>query len=123
MKQNIIIVLSLVALLFSSCEHPMTMETDVHEDGSLDKTIAFEKGDSALITNNIFGIDSVKGWSAKIVALPVAQKETGSDKVQYKIIFKKQFESMQQHFRVLQAYFYFLHLNSRISKTVDFIKR
>ena len=78
MKQNIIITLLFGALLFSSCEHPMTMETDVHEDGTLDKTLTFEKGDSSLITNNIFGIDSTKGWSAEIVELPVERKENGS---------------------------------------------
>ncbi|MEP7322507.1 MAG: hypothetical protein ABI761_11340 [Saprospiraceae bacterium] len=37
--------------------------------------------------------------------------------------FKKQFESMQQHFRVLQAYFYFLQLNSKISKTPESVFR
>lgn len=96
MKTKISITLLLGALLFSSCEHPMTMETDVHEDGSMDKTITFEKGDSSLITTNIFGIDSTKGWSAKIVELPVERKENGSDKIQYKTVFKKQFESVDQ---------------------------
>ena len=96
MKTNIIIALALGALLFSSCEHPMTLETEVHEDGTLDKTITFEKGDSSLITNNIFGIDSTKEWSAEIVELPVERKENGSDKIQYKTIFKKHFESVDQ---------------------------
>ncbi len=96
MKTNIIISLFLGALLFSSCEHPMTMETDVHEDGTLDKTITFEKGDSALVTNNIFGIDSAKGWSTEIVELPVEREENGSDKVQYKTVFKKRFASVDE---------------------------
>ncbi len=96
MKTIISITLLLGALLFSSCENPMTMETEVHEDGSLDKNITFEKGDSALITTNIFGIDSSKGWSAKIIELPVDRKEGGSDKVQYKTVFKKHFESVEK---------------------------
>jgi hypothetical protein len=96
MKQNIIVTLLFGTVLFASCEHPMTMETEVHEDGSLDKTITFEKGDSALITNNIFGIDSTKGWSTEIVELPVERKENGEDKIQYKTVFKKQFASVDQ---------------------------
>ena len=96
MKTNIIFKLIVLALLFSACEHPMMLETDVHEDGSFDKTITFEKGDSSLITNNIFGVDSTKGWSVEIMELPVERKENGSDKVQYKTVFKKQFESVDQ---------------------------
>jgi hypothetical protein len=96
MKQSIVITLLLGVTLFSSCENPITIETEVHEDGTLDKTITFEKGDSALTTNNIFGIDSTKGWSAKIVELPVERKENGSDKVQYKTVFKKHFESVEK---------------------------
>ena len=50
MKTKLIIALLLGTILLSSCEHPMTFETDVHEDGTLDKTISFEKGDSLLNT-------------------------------------------------------------------------
>ncbi|MEK6780383.1 MAG: hypothetical protein AABY93_01675 [Bacteroidota bacterium] len=96
MKSTLIIMLVLGTLLFSSCENPMIFETDVHADGTLDKTIMFEKGDSVLINKNIFGIDSTKGWSGKIVALPAEKTETGSDKVQYKILFKKRFASVDQ---------------------------
>lgn len=88
--------LLLGTILFSACEHPMTLKTEVHEDGTLDKTITFEKGDSSLSTNNIFGIDSTKGWSAKIVELPVEKTETGSDKIQYKTVFKKHFGSVDE---------------------------
>ena len=106
MKQNIIITLFLGILLFSSCEHPMTLETDVHEDGTLDKTITFEKGDSSIITNNIFGIDSAKGWSPEIEELPVERKENDEDKIQYKTVFKKHFQSVDQ-------------LNSELNSTSD----
>ena len=60
MKSTLIIMLVLGTLLFSSCENPMIFETDVHADGTLDKTIMFEKGDSVLINKNIFGIDSTQ---------------------------------------------------------------
>jgi len=103
MKHHIIITILLGTVLFSSCENPMTLETEVNEDGSLDKTITFEKGDSALITSNIFGIDSTKGWSANIVELPADRKEGGSDKVQYKTMFKKHFESVEKMNKELNA--------------------
>lgn len=96
MKTILSFKLLLAALLFSSCENPMTLETDVHEDGTLGKTITFEKGDSSLITHNIFGIDSAKGWSAEIVQLPMERKEKGSDKIQYKTVFKKHFASADE---------------------------
>ena len=96
MKQNTLITLLLAALLFSACENPITLETNVNENGSLDKTITFEKGDSSLITRNIFGIDSTKGWTAEISVLPADTKEMGSDKIQYKTVFKKHFENVEQ---------------------------
>ena len=103
MKHNILITILVGAVLFSSCENPMTLETEVNEDGSLDKTITFEKGDSALITTNIFGIDSTQGWSANIVELPTDRKEGGSDKVQYKTVFIKHFESAEKMNKELNA--------------------
>ena len=96
MKKNIIITLLLGILLFSACDHPMTLETNVNENGSLDKTITFEKGDSSLVAQNIFGINSTKGWTAEISVLPAESKETGSDKIQYKTAFNKHFDNVEQ---------------------------
>ena len=96
MKTKLIIALLLGTILLSSCEHPMTFETEVHEDGTLDKTITFEKGDSLLIRKNIFGIDSIKGWHTQIMALPPTKETNGTPKAEYKILFNKHFESAEQ---------------------------
>ncbi len=82
-------------ILFISCEHPMVLETEVHEDGSLTRTITFEKEDSTVALKNIFGIDSINGWVVTSTQLPVEKtKETGSSKVQYRVQFRKNFGSV-----------------------------
>jgi len=86
------------SMLLTSCENPITLETVVHEDGSLDKTIAFEKADSATALSNIFGInpssglDSARGWSLKTVAVPIEHNgdQTGT---KFNLVFKKHFGS------------------------------
>ncbi len=92
--KHIIITLLIGTVLLTSCEHPMTLETDVHEDGSLDKTITFENGDSVIFNYNMFAINAAKGWSVETVPLPVSKTESGNDKVEYKISFKKHFSSV-----------------------------
>src|SRR6478752_4613498 len=93
MKTKLIIGLAIAVLMFSSCERPMTLETVVHEDGALDKTIIFEKADSSIIRQNVFGINAEHGWSASVVELPVEKKE---DKDRFHITFSKHFNSAEE---------------------------
>lgn len=77
-------------LIVMSCENPVRMETKVHEDGSLDKTVVLE-ADSIYAFHNMFGISARTGWevtSNKIVA-------ENSD-LKYAIQFKKSFSSADE---------------------------
>ena len=76
-----------LSLLLMGCEYPIYMETKVHEDGTLDKTISIQEVDSGSVSRNIFGISSEKGWTVE------ATKGTEESKNKYKITFKKSFTS------------------------------
>lgn len=82
------------AVLIMSCENPIRMETKVHEDGSLDKTIVLEETDSTHITNNVFGIDS--GWMVA-VRIDSAKKKNKNHVIE----FKKHFASVEDMNREL----------------------
>ena len=53
----------LVIFVFASCEHDVSMETVVHENGELDKTIVLETSDSS---TNMLGISEKTGWKKTI---------------------------------------------------------
>jgi hypothetical protein len=72
------------------CENPIRMETKVHEDGSLDKTIVLEETDKHRETSNMFGINQASGW---VVKVDTVEKENNDNK--YKIEFKKTFVSAE----------------------------
>jgi hypothetical protein len=55
--------LLLVVIFLASCDHNVSMETTVHEDGSLDKTVIFENKDSS---KNILGLGEEKGWQKSV---------------------------------------------------------
>jgi hypothetical protein len=79
-----------------SCENPMRLETKVHEDGSLDKTILFEKIHAEGITKNIFGVNEKNGWTVKSEQL---EKKSDSGKAKsddYKVSFQKSFPSVTE---------------------------
>lgn len=92
MKKLPLLVLSLLIILtLASCEFDVATETTVYPDGSLDKTIAVEKTDSA---NYIF---NVYGWEKSIIKK--AKKDTAkTDSVQYDTFtsFHKKFASVEE---------------------------
>lgn len=92
MKKLPLLILSLLVILtLASCEFDVATETTVYPDGSLDKTIAVEKTDSA---NYIF---NVNGWEKSI--LKKAKKDTAkTDSVQYDTFtsFHKKFASVEE---------------------------
>src|SRR6188472_4107370 len=89
-KLRVFITLISGMIVLVSCQNPMTMETEVHEDGSLDKTITFEKVDSLHGYSNIFAISSEKGWSSAMKELPDEKEE------KFQITFKKHFASADE---------------------------
>jgi hypothetical protein len=92
MKKKLRLIITLISgmIVLVSCQNPMTIETEVHDDGSLDKTITFEKVDSLHGYNNIFAISSEKGWS-------IAIKELADEKEEkFQMAFKKHFASADE---------------------------
>lgn len=79
---------SFVALV--GCENPIAQETRVHEDGSLDKTIIFEKTDSSVLENNIFRVRQEAGW--KVSVSPVID---GKNDDKLRVQFDKSFGSAE----------------------------
>jgi hypothetical protein len=61
-----ILLLAMGVMVMVSCDHQVSMETTVHPDGALDKTIILEASDSSRLTNNFLGISTLKGWRASV---------------------------------------------------------
>src|SRR5690349_13376165 len=75
----------------SSCEQNIAVESVVHEDGSVDRTIVFAEADSGIVSENIFGISEKNGWETNVSTAPA----TTSDKSKKKTItFTKHFASV-----------------------------
>ncbi len=77
-----------VAASLAGCDNPIAQETRVHEDGSLDKAIIFEKTDSVVLEKNIFGVNGAVGWDVSVT--PVLD---GKDNDKYRVQFTKSFPS------------------------------
>ncbi len=88
----------ILATLVMSCDHRISMETTVHPDGRLDKTIILEASDSSRVTNNFLGISPSKGWLATIEKnkQDSASGKELKDKKELLITFRKSFSSSQQ---------------------------
>ncbi|HRI78081.1 MAG TPA: hypothetical protein PLR06_00985 [Cyclobacteriaceae bacterium] len=95
MNRKSIIILAVAILILASCENPMRFETRVHENGSLDKTITFEKADSTVAISNIFGINESKGWKVEITKLPQEDKSDKNSNPEFRIKLQKSFNSVE----------------------------
>ena len=97
MKLKSIELLALGMMALLACENRMTFETDVHEDGTFEKSIIFEKRDSAYLDNKMFGISPAKGWAVSITKLPPEGKtEKEKEKTNYRVKFDKHFNSVEE---------------------------
>jgi hypothetical protein len=79
----------------NSCDHEVTIQSDVHEDGSLDRTIVLHNGDSADATANFLGISHSTGWDVRIEPLAI-KREKPDSKPDLDITFKKHFSSVEE---------------------------
>lgn len=75
----------------SSCEQNIAVESVVHEDGSIDRTVVFSEADSGIVKENIFGINEKNGWKADVSAVPTRENEQSKKKT---IAFTKHFSSV-----------------------------
>ena len=78
-------------VLLASCDHNVTMLTDVHADGSIDKTIVVEVKDSA--GSNMLGIGPATGWETKIEKLTAKNRKRESD-MDYQVQLRKHFPTV-----------------------------
>ncbi len=90
--KSVLSILSLIVMVmaFSACEHKVYMETTVHEDGSMDKTIVLETGDT---TKNFIGIGTSSGWTTMTHAI---EDTTSKDNKKWNITYQKKFASADE---------------------------
>ena len=90
-KQLLSVLVTLLTLcFFSSCDQTITVESVVHEDGAIDRTIVLLDDDSAKISENFFGLPA-EGWKTSLEAVTGPEHE---GKPKYNITFKKHFTSV-----------------------------
>ncbi len=80
--------LIMLIIAFSACEHNVSMETTVHDDGKIDKTIVVETADT---TQNFLGIGPGNGWKLTTDRIIDSTKDTKEKK--WKAKFEKSFPS------------------------------
>jgi len=82
--------LAALVVMLSACGHNVSMETIVHEDGSLDKTIMLETADT---TRNFLGIGTENGWKMMTRLIEDSAKEKKEDNRKWNVIYQKNFNS------------------------------
>lgn len=98
--KNFILPLLVLATL-ASCDHNVSMETTVREDGRLDKVIVFENKDSS---KNIMGLTDKKDWKKSVIykADTVIDQDTVGQETrsvshgEYTTTFRKSFASAEE---------------------------
>ncbi|NER84798.1 MAG: hypothetical protein F6K42_35835 [Leptolyngbya sp. SIO1D8] len=99
------IVLIWAICLFTGCEQKVSVETVVHPDGSLDRTIILEKADTSQIDRNFFGISRKSGWEIELDTVRSQEDSMKATKKRKKLIirFKKHFSSYQESNKELNS--------------------
>lgn len=82
-----VILIGLPVALLASCDHKVAMVTDVHADGSLDKTIVQESENKD--KNQIMGVGPETGWTVKVEKLDSGENDGGA----HRVTFQKRFSS------------------------------
>ncbi len=125
MKINIILSISAACLLMA-CEHSVSTGTIVHEDGSLERSVTFQraktKPDSVEVA--FFNVDSSKGWTQDSVLIPsnspkkqsVTAEYRDTIRTEYAERFVKHFESVEAVNRAMNTDSAIFHIESRFEK-------
>lgn|GEM_PF-543979 len=96
-KLSMVYMIPLLAL-FVRCEQKITVESTVHPDGAIDRTVLFTGVDSSFLNDNMFGLRPGDGWEAEMERMtetPDANvKETPRPK--YTVRFQRSFTSAGQ---------------------------
>lgn len=82
-----------IIMFLSGCEHNIFVTSDVHEDGSIDRSIVLEESDSNKIERNIFGISESEDWNVAIEPSRESSAEN-KEKPKLNLTFTKHFSSV-----------------------------
>jgi hypothetical protein len=95
-------VLAIVWLLMS-CEQKIMVESVVHADGAIDRTIIFTEVDSSKVAYNMFGINEKNGWKTTLERIMKKKDTLGNTKSEqkYTITFHKKFASADEANKVM----------------------
>jgi hypothetical protein len=85
--------LALLVLTISACEHHVSMETTVYENGTIEKTIELELEDT---TQNFLGIGAESGWKTTTTLMEDDKSDKKEADKKWKVRFEKTFTSAQQ---------------------------
>lgn len=85
--------LAILVMTLGACEHDVSMETTVHEDGSLDKIIELETADT---TKNFLGIGPEKGWKLTTDLIEDTTKKKQEESKKWRAKFEKTFVSAKE---------------------------
>ena len=88
-----VFVAGISSVLIMGCEHPVHMETKVHDDGWLEKVIELDKADSSNLERNVFNINAASGWKTTIKR---SDSDSTTSRDEFKIRFEKQFASADE---------------------------
>ncbi|MBL7875484.1 MAG: hypothetical protein JNL53_07450 [Cyclobacteriaceae bacterium] len=80
-------------IFFASCEHNVSMETTVHEDGTLDKIMILEVEDT---TRNFLGISPQAGWQMKIQSINNSANEASKENKKWRVTYQKHFATAEE---------------------------
>jgi len=88
-----VLLLAMLVITISACEHQVSMETTVHEDGSLEKIIILETEDT---TKNFIGISPENGWKLTTEPIKDSAKTSDAKTKKWRAKYEKNFASAQQ---------------------------
>jgi len=81
-------------LALSCCEQKIKVESVVHPDGSIDRSIVLSEADSDKVGRNIFGVSQARGWETSIAPLEGKGDSVKDSKKKYTLSFHKHFPSV-----------------------------
>lgn len=80
-------------LLLSGCDHDIAITSDVHEDGSLGRTIMLQM-DSDAALHNFMGVSAATGWQTSVEAATPGKADNNEENKEKLILFSKHFASV-----------------------------
>lgn len=80
----------------SSCDKHYSVESVVHADGSIDRTVVLSDTDSGKAIHNIFGVNQNNGWDVTVQATNSRSENPDEKNGKYDLLFRKSFASAEE---------------------------